>query len=394
MSRHPNYRKLAIVGIGSSKLSKDSHFTVGAHALQACRAAIIDSGLKREQIDGVGGIYSTDIPTVWPAYVIEGLGLNDVVWSSTASAPSANTVVDGINAVLAGSCNYALCFHAKYRWDVTSTSVRNHPMRGSIPMMMDPGFSFSLVAPASGAMAMAGAMRRHMKFHGSKREHFGMIAVNNRTNAQQNEGAVFYGEPLTMDEYMASRPVYAPFTMLDMDPPIDGGMAVIVTTAERAADLPHKPVYIDSWSNGITTLNDMAFQQFDSYRATKLLADTLFQRADCTPKDIDIANLYDGFTILTMDWIESTFVKRGEGAGFLEDSWDKNSQTVKFYGRVPLSPHGGNLSEGRVQGMGHVLEGVRQLRGEAGIRQAKDARRALVLNGTNPVNAGMILGVE
>jgi hypothetical protein len=181
-------------------------------------------------------------------------------------------------------------------------------------------------------------------------------------------------------------------TMLDMDTPIDGAMAVVITSRERARDLARKPVIVEAWSNGTTGTTDTVFQPFDMFDAAKVLCGNLWERSGLAATDIDLANIYDGFTILTIDWLEAAFGKRGDGPGLLADAWNPVTQQLKFFGRIPMSTHGGNLSEGRVQGMGHVLEAVLQLRGEAGVRQLVQARHALVLNGANPTNAGLILG--
>jgi acetyl-CoA acetyltransferase len=384
-------KDIAIVGIGSSQLSRDSGKSLGQLALEATRAAICDSGLKREMIDGVSSIYSTDLATAWHGYVIEGLGLDNLAWISTSSAPSMNAVGDGIHAVAAGVCKYALCYHAKYRWDVTSASARKDPMRRSAPTSLDPTLSRALVEPCAAPVGFAALMRRHMHDYGSKREHFGKIVVNNQTNAQQNERALCYGQPLTMDDYMESPTIYEPFNMHDMDAPVDGAMAVVVTTADRAADLPSPAVFVDATAYGVRRHNDMIFQPFDTASSQKLLMDTLWEKSSCTAADIDLANVYDGFSILALTWIEAAFCGLGEGPGFIDDAWDPNSQTLRLYGRIPVCTHGGNLGEGRVQGIGHLLEAVTQLRGRAGSRQIGNPRRALVTNGSNPVNIGMIL---
>lgn len=385
--------ELAIVGVGYSKLSrKDAGYSVGGLALHAGREAIRDAGLDRSQIDGVGAIFAPDLATVWPGYMIEGLGLKNIVWDSNCMPASARIVVEGLNAVRAGLCNYALLYHAKFRWDTTSSSARGDPLRRSPPMSLDGSLVMPLVQHYAALNPFAAYMRRHMHLYGSRREHYGMVAVNNRTNAQNNPRAVFYGQPLTMEDYLASPTITDPFTMLDMDTPIDGAMALVITTAERAKDLAKRPVEVLAYSNGATGRTDMIFQPFDFFDAAKVVADNLWRQSGCTPGDIDLANIYDGFTILTLDWLEAAFTKRGESPGVLDDAWDEATQTLKLFGRIPLSTHGGNLSEGRVQGLGHVLEAVLQLRGEAGPRQVENARRALVLNGANPVNAGLILG--
>lgn len=382
--------KVAIVGIGASVLSRDSQRSVGALACDAVRAAIRDSGVPRESINGVGGIYSTDQPTVWPGYIVESLGLSNVVWSSCASPPSGNTVTEAINAVAAGACEYAVGYHAKYRWDTVSAAARKDPYRKAPKGAFDPALTMPLVEPVGVPNGMFAAMRRHMHDYGTRREHLGMIVVNNRSWALMNDQAVFHDTPLSMEDYLAAPEIAAPLTALDMDMPIDGAMAVVVTTAERAADLPKRPVLVEASANAIAGKSDFFFQAFDSYASYRTLIERLWKTSGYTIDDMDLINIYDGFSSLALEWIEAAFDVRGEAAGFLEDSWIPQENRLKFKGRIPMSTHGGNLGEGRVQGFGHVLEAVRQLRGEAGARQLSNPQLALVTNGNNPVNAGFI----
>lgn len=384
-------RKVVIAGVGSSVLARDSGRSVGALACDAVRAAILDSGVPAQKIDGMSAIYSTDQPTVWPGYVTEGLGLSGITWSNCASPPSANTVTEGALAVAAGVCDYAVCYHAKYRWDSVSASARKDPYRKAAASSFDPALSHALVEAFGAPNGMIAAMQRHMHEYGTTRRHLGMIVVNNRTRAQSNPDAIFYNQPLTMAEYLDAPIAVSPLSALDMDMPIDGAMAVVITTAELAADLPQRPVYIDAVANGISGRNDLVFQAFDGFDSYRVLLKKLWDQTGYTVADMDLVNIYDGFSSLALDWIEAAFCGRGAGPGFLEDSWDPKLNTLNFLGRIPMSTHGGNLGEGRVQGFGHVIEAVHQLRGTAGQRQLDNPKLALVTNGNNPVNAGMIL---
>ncbi len=190
---------------------------------------------------------------------------------------------------------------------------------------------------------------------------------------------------------MAATQIAPPLSALDMDMPIDAAMAVVITSAERAADLPNRPVLVEASANGIAGKTDFFFQAFDTYQSYKVLMDRLWKKSGLTIDDMDLVNIYDGFSSLALEWIEAAFDVRGEAGGFLEDAWDAEAGKLLFNGRIPMSTHGGNLGEGRVQGFGHVLEAVRQLRGTAGARQLQAPQLALVTNGNNPVNAGMIL---
>lgn len=383
--------KVAIVGIGSSMLSRDAGRSVGGLAVDAVRAAIRDSGVPRDAIDGLSSIYSTDQPTVWPGYVAETLGLSNIVWSNCATPPSANTVTEGVLAVAAGACDYAVCYHAKFRWDTVSSAARNDPLRKAPRGAFDPGMSMPLVEPVGVPNSMLASFRRHMHDYGTRRDHLGRIVVNNRNWALLNDSAVFHDAPLSLDDYMAATQIAPPLSAVDMDMPIDGAMAVVITSAERAADLPNRSVLVEASANGVAGQSDFFFQSFDSYKSYKVLLDRMWDRSGLVIDDMDFVNIYDGFSNLALEWIEAAFDVRGEAGGFLEDSWDPVQGKLFFNGRIPMSTHGGNLGEGRVQGFGHVLEAVRQLRGAAGARQLDHPKLALVTNGNNPVNAGLIL---
>ena len=218
-----------------------------------------------------------------------------------------------------------------------------------------------------------------------------MIAVNNRMQAQNNPRAIFYGQPMTLDDYLAAPVVQAPFSMLDMDMPIDAASAIIVTTLDRARDLDRPAVVVKDLTTGMTPDCDHVFHPMGGGPGAKYILDTLYERNGLSAADLDYASLYDGFTFICMDWIEATFGKRGDGPGLLEDAFDRETGLLKFLGRIPMNTHGGNLSEGRLQGMGQVMEAVAQLRGEAEVRQVDGARLALVTNAGNPINSGMIL---
>lgn len=388
---HPLRSQVAVVGVGYSELSRNSDRSVGSHALQACRNAIVDAGLSKEDIDGVGAIFATDLPTVWPGYVIDGLGLPSVSWTTCTFPPSINVVIDGVQGVYSGMCRYALCYHAKYRWDTTSAAARNDPMRKA-PWRgtVDGSLSSQMVAPYGGGHPFAAAMQRYMHLYGTERKHFGMVAVNNRTNAVRNPRAVFR-EPITMDDYLASRTIADPFCLYDMDTPIDGGMAVVLTLAERAHDHPHRPVLVEAIANGAAPQSDLMLHPDSFAEPFEHLVATLWDRSGLRAEDMDVVNLYDGFSILTLGWIDAVFAGRGGAGPFLQDSWREEEADLRFLGRIPMSPHGGNLSEGRLQGFGHVNEAVLQLRGEAGPTQIDGAQRALVTNGLNPICGGMVL---
>ena len=213
-----------------------------------------------------------------------------------------------------------------------------------------------LVEPVGVPNGMFAAMQRHAHEYGTTREDLGKIVVNNRNWALENADAVFHDAPLSMEDYLAAPLIAPPLSALDMDMPIDGAMAVVITTAERAADLPNRPAVVEASSNAITGGTDFFFRAFDSYASYRVLIERLWNKSGLTIEDMDVVNIYDGFSSLALEWIEAAFDVRGEASGFLEDSWNAETGKLSFLGRIPMSTHGGNIGEGRVQGFGHVLE--------------------------------------
>ncbi|WP_261575126.1 thiolase family protein [Frankia gtarii] len=383
--------RAAIVGIGWSELARDSGVGPGSLVARAARAAVLDSGVARDAIDGVVGVYGTDSPTLWPGYVVDALGLPDVRWWDTAQPPSVTALSTAANAVLTGNCDYALCYHGKYRWANTSVVGRGDPLRQAPAHEFDPGLDHALVEHGGSMLWAARVMREHMALHGSTREDFARISVNNRTNAARNPRAVFR-TPLTVDDYLAAPMVDDPMCLLDMDAPIDGALAVVVTTERRARDLPHPSVLVEAFGSALPARNDgLLWPEADGIAARRAVGN-LFARSDLTPADIDLAYPYDGFTILAMLWLEALYTKPGEGPALLRESWSDDEQRLRLFGRIPVCTHGGNLSEGRAtQGFGSVIEAVQQLRGDAGERQVDAARSAVITGGMAGTNRSTIL---
>lgn len=385
-------RHVAIVGVGRSEFSKDSGVGPGTLVTQAARAAIQDSGVARDDIDGVVGVYSTDLPTLWPGYVVDALGLRNVKWWDSVAPPSVVALSSAVHAVAAGNCEYAVCYHGKYRWANTSRSNAQNVFRQPPAHDFDPSLDHALVESAGSFMWSSRVMQMHMDRYGSTRNDFARLAVNNRTHALANPRAVFR-EPLTVDNYLAAPMIDSPMCLLDMDAPIDGAMAVVVTSAERAGDCDSPPIYVECFGSALPYRNDGLYWPEADERAARDAVCNLFARTDLNPQDIDLAYPYDGFTILAMLWLEALYTQPGEGVGFLQDNWDEDEQRLNLFGRVPVCTHGGNLSEGRAtQGFGHVLEAVEQLRGTAQTPQvAGNPQTAVITNGMAGTNRSVIL---
>ena len=206
------------------------------------------------------------------------------------------------------------------------------------------------------------------------RTSLGYVAVNDRTNAMANPAAAMR-DPLTMDDYLAARMIREPLCLYDMDIAVDGGDAFIITTAERAADLPLPPVLVNAVVLGMADKNDEDQAPSLRQHGQQVTVEALKAKSDFWIDDIDVLLAYDGFSVIALNWLENAgFCDPGEAGAFIEDNWvanDDGTGRVMIKGRVPVNPHGGSLSEGGTQGSGHLREAVHQLQGLAGDRQVR-----------------------
>ena len=173
-----------------------------------------------------------------------------------------------------------------------------------------------------------------------------------------------------------------PLCLLDMDVPVDGADAFVLTSVQRARDLPHRPVIVHAAIGGLTGRNDDDQAPSLAHHGHDVTARHLWQRSDIGLDGVDIALLYDGFSFITVSWLEKLgWAEEGLGGPFVDEHWSESEQRILIDGKVPLNTHGGALSEGGNQGSGHLREAVHQLRGDAGDRQVPDARTALLAFG-------------
>jgi acetyl-CoA acetyltransferase len=241
-----------------------------------------------------------------------------------------------------------------------------------------------------GALSAANwiAMNAHQYLHryNAPREVLGLIALNGRANAARNPAAI-YRDPMTMDHYLSARPITSPFGLYDCDVPCDASIAVVVSAADVAEDLPHPAVRIEavgtqilervSWDQGTVTHEPQVIGQ----------AAHLWTRTDVGPSEVDLALVYDGFTFNAISWIEALgFCGFGEAYDWLD-----GGRRIALDGDLPVNPHGGQLSEGRTHGFGFVYEAMQQLRHDAGERQVRGARTAVVTSGGGTPSGVLLL---
>ena len=365
--------KAAIVGTGETEYSKNSGMSNLALLLQAAVRAIDDAGLSPKDIDGIipgiMGVAAEDI--------MSNFGTNDLRYTVTVHMGGASAVASLQSAAMAvatGVASNVLCVTG---WNGYS-GMRVGAIGGvggfelpMMPQMRDFEIPYGVFVPAHWYSPMA---RRHMYEYGTTSRQFGAVAVAIRKHAQLNPRAMMRGRPMTIEDHQSSRMVAEPFHLFDCCLESDGAAAVVVTSAERARDMRHRPVYIMGIAEGHPdSPNQITNRPVMTELGIKKAAPKAFQMAGVTPKDIDVAEIYDCFTYIVICQLEDIgFCKKGEGGPFVEGG------RIELGGGLPVNTHGGLLSQAHILGMNHIVEAVKQLRGDAGEAQVKDAEIALV----------------
>jgi acetyl-CoA acetyltransferase len=385
---NPGKDKVAFVTATTTGFRRDSgEVTAASLALDACTAAISDAGLRPDDINGLVGAN--------PSYIQSALGIPQLTYWNGAGIPFISALANAMNAIYTGACDVVLAYHSVYRNPSNSRSAADDPFRRMA--FGGAGASGDGMGPdtVSGAVGYTAWASRYLYEHDETRDLFGYIAVNDRSNAASNPGAALR-EPLTMDSYLAARMIRWPLCMLDMDVPVDGADAFILTTVERARDLPHKPVLVHACTQGMVAQNEEDQTPGLHNHGQHVVVESLRGKSDIWLDDIDLYFPYDGFSFITISWFENVgWCGPGEARAFIEDNWDHDSNRMLINGHIPVNPHGGALSEGGTQGSGHTREAVLQLQGRAGERQVKDASKALITAGGFFFNAqGAVLRTD
>ncbi len=362
-----------IVGVGETAYTRGTEMTPLELQLQAILRALEDAGLANKQIDGIVPFPGLGLAEQFAVH----LGIEDLHFSEAVHMGGATPVASlrtGATAVAMGLANYVL---VPAGWTGYSGMRVRQAVVADVRAMSggetarDYYFPYGATAPLQWFSFLA---RRHMHEFGTKPEHLGAIAVAMRKHAQLNPNAVMRGRPMTLEDYLESPIVADPYRRFDCCLETDGAAALVVTTAERARDLKHRPVYIMAVATGQPFPADDILNRKDIFTiGLTFAAPRAFAMAGVRPKDVDFAEIYDCFTFQALHQIEEIgFCKRGEGGPFVEGG------RIELGGELPVNTHGGLLSEAHVLGMNHIVEAVRQLRGEAGERQVKDAEIGIV----------------
>lgn len=388
-------RSAAIIGTAYSAIGRHLDRPAGALALDAIRAAADEAGIQPQEIDGLsvfpslgrieGGEPDDGVDFVGPQYVATALGIRRLRWSCSVGPGSfVASIIEAANALAAGDCDYAVAWKAMH--NPTGTFGRYVAVQASGPEQFTAPYGLS-----DNITPVALPYSAYMHQYGARREHMATFAVLNRKNASKNPDAVFYEKPISREDYLSSRMVIEPLSLLDCDMPVDGAGAAVLCRADRAKDHCKTPIYIVGKAAIIGRYGNGTGFDLEAMQANaRSVASSLWETCALGPNDVNVANLYDGFSFFTYLWLEGLgFCKEGEAWQFIQDG------RIEPGGDLPLNTSGGSLGMGRLHGPAQVIESVRQLQGCCGERQLEGVEVALSANG-NPgkAPAAILLSTE
>jgi len=398
MTSAPLERQAVISGLGQSAVGRRLGRSGLDLTVEAALAAIADAGLTRDDIDGLatypgggfgpGGFAGPGTPEVQDALRLR-LRWHDGGMEGPAQL---RALVAACLAVGAGLARHVLVYRT-----VTESSAQGSGPRSGIGGTPDPaggvprfGGALQWTLPFGAVSAvnwLAMVASRRMHEFGLTRAQLGALAVTTRAHAAANPSAV-YRDPLTLDDYLSARMISTPLCLFDCDAPCDGATAVVVSHRSHADGTPHPAVGVHAV--GTALYSRPSWDQFDDMTtmAARDAAASMWERADLTPADVQVAELYDGFSILALVWLEALgFCGRGESGAFVADPG-----RIGLQGSLPLNTGGGQLSGGRLHGFGLLHEACLQLRHEAGARQVPGRPEvAVVANGGGPLGGCVLL---
>jgi acetyl-CoA acetyltransferase len=381
--------KAAIVGIGATEFSKESGRSELQLSAEATRAALADAGLRPSDVDG---LVTFTMDTSSEIALSRELGIPELRFFSRVNyggGAACGTVMHAAMAVATGVADVVVCYRgfnerSGNRFGQVSVAAATQINTNGLDNAWT--YPMGLGTPAATVAMFA---RRYMHESGATSEDFGRVAVADRKHAATNPAAWFHGKPITIEDHQASRMIADPLHLLDCCQESDGAVALVVTSAERARDLPQPPALVRAAAQGS---GPDQFVMTSYYRdriglqEMGLVGRELWRQSGLGPDDMDTAVLYDHFTpFVLMQLEELGFCGRGEAKDFIADG------AIELGGRLPLNTHGGQLGEAYIHGMNGIAEGVRQMRGTS-VNQVEDARHVLVTAGTGVPTSGLVLG--
>jgi acetyl-CoA acetyltransferase len=378
--------KYAIVGVGETVVGKRPEASTNSLHLEAIRACMKDAGVTASQIDGF--VTNQPLNDAHRSYAVRlahmaGIDPRYATDLALGGATPIAMVQHAAMAIEAGMADLVLCVHARKR--ATPDPSPGHPIRSGDEHWERPWGHFS--ATANHAFAAT----RHMHDFGTRTEDLAQVAISTRKHACLNKNATMR-KPMTLDDHQQSRMIVAPLHLFDCSLESDGGGAILVAAMERARDFPKRPVAILGMGQHHPHGSLMDAPSLTTLGGKKS-SEIAYRMAGLGPKDMDFAQIYDCFTITTLITLEDYgFCAKGEGKDFVKDG------RIEVGGELPVNTHGGLLSQAHLEGMLHVTEAAKQLRGDEvePERQVRDAKTGIVSGhgGSLCMHASLILGVS
>ncbi len=381
-------REAYISGIGMSEVGVRLTRSAMGLTMDAIKEALADAGLTLDQIDGVSTYPGKmqqflGFSPIGVDEVIEACGLK-TRWHTGAAEMTAQlgAVADAAAAVRSGLARHVICFRTVYEAAALARPEEYPPLE----RRKDVTGNSQWVSPFgafSAACWTAQFAMRHMKRYGMTREHLAQVAINDHRNAALNPRAIV-DEPLTMDSYMAARLITTPFCLYDCDRFTDASTVVIVSAGDALDEVSAVPIRIAASAGSVERYSWDQAEWASAYPTGR----DLWKNTDYTVKDLDTAQLYDGFAFQPITWLEGLGIcDIGEGHKFIE-----GGKRIALDGELPMNTGGGQLGWGRLHGFGYAFESVVQLRGQGGARQIKgEPRLAVATSGGGPMAAALLL---
>jgi acetyl-CoA acetyltransferase len=386
----PLARRTAIAGIGATEFSKRSGRSELQLASEAVAAAIADAGLQPADVDG---LVTFTMDSNAEIHVARSVGLGDLSFFSRVhygGGAACGTVLHAAMAVATGVADVVVAYRA-----FNERSGRRFGAGASNDQPSSEGVGMSWYSPhgfMTPASWVAMFARRYMHAYGATSEDFGRVSVADRKHAANNPHAYFHGRPITLEEHQASRWIVDPLRLLDCCQETDGGQALVITSAERARDLPNPPAIIagaaQGSSRGQESMTSYSRDDITGLDEMGHVARQLWAQAAIGPEGVQTAVIYDHFTPFVLTQLEEFgFCGRGEAKDFIADG------AIELGGRLPINTHGGQLGEAYLHGMNGIAEGVRQVRGSS-VNQVDDVEHVLVTAGTGVPTSGLVLAAD
>ncbi len=377
---------VVITGLGQSQVGRRLDRSDLALTTDAILAAVDDAGLTPSDIDGLA-TYPGGGTTINPGFagpplidVYDTIGLEPTFLMGNFEGPAQlGPVLNACLAVSAGLAKHVVVYRT-----VTEGSARALLKSTRTPPTGGPRLEITPFGEGPAPIGYGLLARRHFHEYGTTREQLAQIALTARRHAQLNPKAVMRS-PLTLSDYMEARMIDDPLCLYDCDVYCDGSTAVVFSSVDYAPDARKPAVRVEAL--GMAPPLRSQYAQHTDLRPGIRAAEQMWGRTDLSPSDVDVAGIYDGFSILTMLWLEALgFCGRGESGSYVE-----GGTRITLGGDLPINTHGGQLSGGRLHGLGFVHEMCLQLRGEAEARQVPGAQVAAVSVGALPYVGCLLL---